>query len=45
VYNVRVLHQFIGGALWVFVALPGLSPKAAVSPGLWNQRGCSLMAF
>jgi hypothetical protein len=25
--------------------LPKLSQKAAASPGLWNQRGCSLMAF
>jgi hypothetical protein len=25
--------------------LPRLSQKAAASPGLWNQRGCSLMAF
>src|ERR1700726_3658450 len=25
--------------------LPRLSQKAGASPGLWNQRGCSLMAF
>ncbi len=25
--------------------LPRLSQKAAASPGLWNQRGCSLVAF
>src|SRR6266849_658247 len=33
-------EEFVYSAL-----LPRLSQKAAASPGLWNQRGCSLMAF
>src|SRR6266852_7603310 len=40
VHGPPLSEEFVYSAL-----LPRLSQKAAASPGLWNQRGCSLMAF